>query len=244
MYKIIEIANLKNGNWFKPVTDWNGLKAQGYAGAYILAHQVIKNDAGAWAIQDNLYLDDIFSEAQNNGFRVGFYVFPDGVKISYAKVFQDLAFKQNAFGSSLLPAVVIGQWPAGYNAHLVEGDFIPYFNSILVDRFGDVVLGLNKATADLLVTSGSDVILNTLKKTGVRIWYYRYDLTAVAMSAELLATPAKKSVWIAGVASGVNEADWSSTIDPTPTPTPDNDDLVLAAHFQAIADILKKRGVA
>lgn len=220
MYKIVTIDNRKNSNWFKPVTDWTGLKAQGYGGAYILAHQVIQNNAGEYIFQDNLFLNDIFSEAQDNGFRVGFHIVPDGVKLSYAKVFQDLAFKRNAFGSSLLPAVVIGQWPKDYTAHQVEGDFIGYFNDILVKPFGNVVLGLNKGTADLLTKSQSTVILNTLKQDGVRIWYIRPNLTAEAMNAELLATPAKKSVWIAGITMTESLADWSVTTPPVPPVPP------------------------
>jgi hypothetical protein len=223
MYKITQIDNRKNSNFFKPVIDWTGLKAQGFGGAYILAHQVIKNDAGEFIFQDNLFLNDIFAEAQDNGFRVGFYVVPDGVKISYAKVFQDLVFKRNAFGSSLLPAVVIGAWPVGFSVHQIEGDFIGYFNDILVRPLGDVVLGLNKSTADLLTNSKSSVILNTLAQSGVRIWYYRFNFTPEQMNAEFLATPAKKSVWIAGVSLTENQADWKVVVPPVPPVPPVTD---------------------
>jgi hypothetical protein len=244
MYKITQIDNRKNGNWFKPVTDWSGLKANGYSGAYILAHQVIQNNSGQYVFQDNLFLDDIFAEAQDNGFRVGFFVVPDGVKISYAKVFQDLAFKRNAFGSSLLPAVVIGAWPSGYTVHQVEEDFIGYFNDILVKPLGDVVLGLNKATADLLTNSKSSVILNTLAQPGVRIWYYRFGLTPDQMNAELLATPAKKSVWIAGVSLTENQADWKSVTPPVVPPVvPPTTDIkaqlkVVIAQLSALVEKL------
>jgi len=255
MYKILTIDNRKGANWYKPVTDWTGLKAQGYAGAYILAHQVIKGTTG-YVIQDNLFLSDIFDEAQNNGFRVGFYILPDGINISYAKTFQDLAFKRTAFGSSLLPAVVIGQWPANYKVSQVEGDFIPYFNDILVKPLGDVVLGLNQSTASLLVNSKSSPIMTTLSLPGVRIWYIRPGITATVMDAEFYATPAKKRVWIAGITLTESWADWVTPIPPvssvssspssspspsTPIPPPVVDvKQQIAEHLRAIADLILK----
>ncbi|MBE3038630.1 MAG: hypothetical protein IMZ62_07450 [Chloroflexi bacterium] len=248
MYNIVETtAQNSAGNWVKPTFDWAGLKQRKFNGLYILAHKNIKD--GDWRTDDNKNLGVIRDEAIDNDFRTGLWINPDGVNVSYAKAFLDLASKVGINTAkqpgdatdSLLPCVLVSSWPAGYKVNQIEGDFFAYFNSILLGKFNNIVLCLNKATADFLVNSGSKLILDTLALPSVRIWYYRPGLTAAAMDAELMATPAKKHVWIAGLAIGESQADWSTAIDPTPPPAPaKTKDQRLAVLFREVAKVLEE----
>ena len=248
MYKITQIDNRRNGAWIDPTIDWTNLKANGYEGAYILAHQIIKNDAGQYVLEDNKYLADIYDEAVGNGFRVGFYIIPDGIKLSYAKEFQDLSQKCNARSFSLLPAVVVGQWPSGYTPHQVIGDFVPYYNSILIEKYGNAVLGLNKSTFDFLANSGNNDIILFLRQSGLRLWYFRPPFTAIQMNAESLSSPAKKEVWIAGVSAVENQANWKASVSspsasPSSSPSPStifDPKKEIAYHLRIIADLVEQ----
>jgi len=248
MYKITQIDNRRNGVWTDPTIDWTALKSNGYEGAYILAHQIIKNDAGQYVLEDNKYLADIYDEAVGNGFRVGFYIIPDGIKLSYAKEFQDLSQKCNARSFSLLPAVIVGQWPSGYTPHQVIGDFVPYYNSILIEKYGNAVLGLNKSTFDFLANSGNNDIILFLRQSGLRLWYFRPPFTAIQMNAESLSSPAKKEVWIAGVSAVENQANWKASVSspsasPSSSPSPStifDPKKEIAYHLRIIADLVEQ----
>jgi hypothetical protein len=253
MYKIIVVDNRdNNGAWYMPSINWAKEWSNGYEGAYIVIHQVVKDYAGRYTFQDNLYLAEIFAAAKSAGFRVGFVIKPDGVRMSYAKEFIDLADKRTKFGSGLLPAVMIESWPSPYSTHQIVGDFIgDYFDNYLLKPFGNIVLALSKNTADFMFQAGGDQeeILKFARLDGIRLWYLRWGKTAEQMNAEMLASPVKKKVWIAGVADNVNEANWEAPVPgptgptgPGPSGPETNPYLELADLHQRISDIFRILG--
>jgi len=235
------------GNWQKPVIDFGGLRAKGYFGLYILAHKVV--NAGGWRFDDNKFMGDTIDDANASKFSVGRYIDPDPTHMSYARALIDLASKVGVQNDKQLPSdstdalppcVMVTHWPSPQTVHQMEEDFFSYFNSILLSRYTNVVLALNLATVNAIsvaIASGSTKIRDTIALPSVRIWYIRPGLTPDEMNKELLASPMKKSVWIAGTAIGMSILDWYPPVNP---PTPDPEPETGLTEKQQIAKLLRE----